>query len=402
MPAGRAACRLPRSTSWARSRSESMCMSVLRVPAAATATSTPTPRPSWAAARQRRAYAGPGDRRDPAGPAGARRAARRRSARCSSAAARRPCCRPADLAAILRAIDAEFGLAAGAEVTTEANPESVDRAGAGRAAGGRVHQDLARHAERGRRTCCAVLDRAHTPGRAEQCVAWARAERVRARQPGPDLRHAGGERARTGSDRCAARSAAGPDHVSGLRADRRGGHQAGGQDQARRAARRRTTTRWPTATWPPTSCSPRAGLNWYEVSNWAAGPGSACRHNLLYWTGGNWWGIGPGAHSHVGGTRWWNVRHPAAYAGRLAGGHQPRAGQGGADRRRAADRADHADHQARVRLPGRRAEPGRAGGGRGRRWRTGWPTRARSTAGRVVLTRQGRLLADAVIRDLTD
>ncbi len=57
-----------------------------------------------------------------------------------------------------------------------------------------------------------------------------------------------------------------------------------------------------------------AGLGWYEVSNWAAGPGSACRHNLLYWTGGNWWGVGPGAHSHVGGTRWWNVRHPAAYA----------------------------------------------------------------------------------------
>ena len=35
-------------------------------------------------------------------------------------------------------------------------------------------------------------------------------------------------------------------------------------------------------------------------------------HNMLYWTGGDWWGIGPGAHSHVGGTRWWNVRHPAA------------------------------------------------------------------------------------------
>ena len=50
-----------------------------------------------------------------------------------------------------------------------------------------------------------------------------------------------------------------------------------------------------------------------------------CRHNELYWTGGHWWGVGPGAHSHVGGVRWWNVKHPAAYAGRLAAGVSPAA-----------------------------------------------------------------------------
>src|SRR5262249_54637830 len=65
-----------------------------------------------------------------------------------------------------------------------------------------------------------------------------------------------------------------------------------------------------------------AGLHWYEVSNWAR-PGAACRHNLLYWRGGDWWGFGPGAHSHVGGVRWWNVRHPSAYGQRLAGGQSP-------------------------------------------------------------------------------
>ena len=66
-----------------------------------------------------------------------------------------------------------------------------------------------------------------------------------------------------------------------------------------------------------------AGLGWYEISNWAAGNGSEssrCAHNELYWTGGDWWGIGPGAHSHVGGTRWWNVRHPAAYGVRIGAG----------------------------------------------------------------------------------
>src|SRR6185437_14705811 len=65
------------------------------------------------------------------------------------------------------------------------------------------------------------------------------------------------------------------------------------------------------------------GMAWYEISNWAASDAARCRHNMLYWTGGDWWGFGPGAHSHVGGTRWWNVRHPSAYAARLAQGQSP-------------------------------------------------------------------------------
>jgi len=69
-----------------------------------------------------------------------------------------------------------------------------------------------------------------------------------------------------------------------------------------------------------------AGFEWYEVSNWATSPAAQCRHNLLYWQGGDWWGFGPGAHSHVGGVRWWNVKHPTTYAARLASGDSP--GQG--------------------------------------------------------------------------
>ncbi|MFM1864865.1 MAG: hypothetical protein RL677_645 [Actinomycetota bacterium] len=57
-------------------------------------------------------------------------------------------------------------------------------------------------------------------------------------------------------------------------------------------------------------------LAWYEISNWAK-PGHECRHNLLYWNNQNWWGYGPGAHSHIDGKRWWNVKHPANYAKRL-------------------------------------------------------------------------------------
>ena len=70
-----------------------------------------------------------------------------------------------------------------------------------------------------------------------------------------------------------------------------------------------------------------AGYHWYEVSNWARRPEDACRHNLAYWQGQDWWGVGCGAHSHVGGVRWWNLRHPRAYAQALGEGRSPAAGR---------------------------------------------------------------------------
>jgi oxygen-independent coproporphyrinogen-3 oxidase len=68
-----------------------------------------------------------------------------------------------------------------------------------------------------------------------------------------------------------------------------------------------------------------AGFDWYELSNWAKSHEARCRHNELYWTGADWLGVGPGAHAHVAGRRWWNVKHPAAYAQRLAAGESPEA-----------------------------------------------------------------------------
>jgi len=69
------------------------------------------------------------------------------------------------------------------------------------------------------------------------------------------------------------------------------------------------------------------GLNWYELSNWSRSVETRSAHNIAYWRGQDWWGFGPGAHSHVGGVRWWNVKHPTAYAGRLSQGHSPAAGR---------------------------------------------------------------------------
>jgi oxygen-independent coproporphyrinogen-3 oxidase len=139
-----------------------------------------------------------------------------------------------------------------------------------------------------------------------------------------------------------------------------------------------------------------AGLGWYEVSNWATSEAQRCRHNLLYWTGGDWWGVGPGAHSHVGGVRWWNVKHPAAYADRIAAGRSP------AHARELLDaetrRVERVLLEVRLRsgLPrglldagGLAAVPDLVA--------RGLVTEA---GDRLVLTREGRLLADAVVREL--
>jgi oxygen-independent coproporphyrinogen-3 oxidase len=144
-----------------------------------------------------------------------------------------------------------------------------------------------------------------------------------------------------------------------------------------------------------------AGLGWYEVSNWARDHTARCRHNELYWANANWWGIGPGAHSHVGGLRWWNVKHPAAYADRLAAGLHP-----------AADTelltpADQALERVMLGLRLRDGLPLTAlsEAGRARAAESvvrGLLEPAPHAAGRAVLTDRGRLLADAVIRDLTD
>lgn len=65
-----------------------------------------------------------------------------------------------------------------------------------------------------------------------------------------------------------------------------------------------------------------AGFTWYELSNWAR-PGGQCRHNIAYWKNDEWWGLGPGAHSHIENSRWWNVKHPQTYRGKIAASQNP-------------------------------------------------------------------------------
>ena len=144
-----------------------------------------------------------------------------------------------------------------------------------------------------------------------------------------------------------------------------------------------------------------AGLGWYEVSNWARTPDDACQHNLAYWRGDDWWGIGPGAHSHMGGVRWWNVKHPTAYANRLDHGESPAAGRETLD-------ADTRDME-RIMLTSRLVEGLRVDtlSAAGRKAIAGLIAQelidpVQAFAGTVVLTLKGRLLADAVTRALVD
>ena len=300
---------------------------------------------------------------------------------------------PADLGAMLGAITDEFGLATGAEVTTEANPDSVSPADlvALRAAGfTRISfgmQSAVPHV-------LAVLDRTHDPRRVPEVVRWAREAGFE--QVSLDLIYGTpGESLDDWTRTLDEALACAPDHVSAYslivedgtalaRRVRRGELPMPDEDDLADkydAADDRLTA---------------AGLGWYEVSNWARDEAARCRHNLGYWTDGDWWGVGPGAHSHVGGVRWWNVKHPVAYADRLARGVSP------AQAREVLDpesrRVERVLLQLRLRdgLPldvlepdGLAAVPALVGDGL-----------LELPADRLVLTRRGRLLADAVVRDL--
>ncbi|HUZ35058.1 MAG TPA: radical SAM family heme chaperone HemW [Streptosporangiaceae bacterium] len=304
---------------------------------------------------------------------------------------------PGDLAAILRAIGGEFGLAPGAEVTVEANPETVDERGlAALRAGGMTRISLGMQSAVPH--VLAVLDRVHEPGRPARCARWARAAGFE--HVSLDLIYGTpGESDADWRESLTAALAAGPDHISAYAlivetgtalAARIGRGEVPAPDDDAMADRYLIADEVLSA----------HGLSWYEISNWAAGEAARCRHNLLYWTGGDWWGAGPGAHSHVAGTRWWNVKHPAAYAARIAAGASPAQAREILTEReqwlervllltRLAGGCPLAD----LDQPGRAAAAGAVAGGLAQQ--------AAYAAGRLVLTRQGRLLADAVVRDLT-
>ncbi len=343
-----------------------------------------------------------------------------------------------DLARLLGDVRTTWGLDADAEVSTEANPDSVSpeylrvlaAAGFTRVSFGM--QSAVPHV-------LATLERTHDPERIGDVVGWAHDAGL---QVSLDLIYGTpGESLDDWRTSVEAAVAAGPDHVSAYALVVEAGTRMAGQvrrgelalpDEDDQATKYELADDLLTA----------AGFEWYEVSNWARrtpldGPGTpatACRHNLAYWRGDDWWGIGPGAHSYLSGPmhdprdevpdaldgpdapdtpdvsdaveraaglRWWNVKHPRRYAAALEQGHSPAAG------REVLTDADAALERVMLGVRLREGLPIADLG----------PTARRNVAGNVaagllegraavtgsaVLTRRGRLLADAVVRDLTD
>ncbi len=297
------------------------------------------------------------------------------------------------LAAVLDAVRAEFTLAADAEITTESNPESTSPAfferirSAGYTRVSLGMQSAAQHV-------LAVLDRTHTPGRAVAAAKEARAagfEHVNL-----DLIYGTpGERDSDLDASIDAVLAAGVDHVSAyalivedgtaLARRVRRGELPAPDDDVLAARYERLDARLGAA-----------GLTWYEVSNWAASDAARCRHNLGYWDGGDWLGAGPGAHSHLGGVRWWNVKHPARYADRVADGGLPAAGwESLTDEERYLERI-MLTVRLRTGLPMADLDPA----GVAKAQQIIADGRATLRDDHLVLTDQGRLLADGVVRDL--
>jgi oxygen-independent coproporphyrinogen-3 oxidase len=300
----------------------------------------------------------------------------------------------AGLAVVLAAIREHFVLAPDAEVTTEANPESTSpeffaqlrAAGFTRVSLGM--QSTAAHV-------LAVLDRVHSPGRALDAAREASAAGFA--HVNLDLIY--GTPGESDDDLLRSIEAAvdaGVDHVSGYALV-----IEDGTAMARRVRRGELTTpdndelahRYELLDAQLSA----AGFGWYEVSNWCR-PGGECRHNIGYWNGGQWWGAGPGAHGYVGATRWWNIKHPNAYAQALDAGQLPVA-----DYELLDDGIRHTeDVMLRVRLRDglpvallSQAERRRAG-------TVVDDGLATMQADRLVLTARGRLLADAVVRAVLD
>jgi putative oxygen-independent coproporphyrinogen III oxidase len=306
------------------------------------------------------------------------------------------------LADVLQTVRDTVGLAADAEVTTESNPEStspeffetIRSAGFTRVSLGM--QSAAPHV-------LAVLDRTHTPGRA--AAAAREANRAGFEHVNLDLIYGTpGEKPEDLAGTLDAVLEAGVDHVSAY---------ALIVEEGTALARRITRGDLPAPDDDVLAdryeqvdkALSAAGLHWYEVSNWATEPKAWCRHNLGYWHNADWWGAGPGAHSHVGGVRWWNVKHPARYAAMLAENKSPAAAR---ETLTTEDR-----HLERVMLelrlvdglpvevlsPDAQAEAHQAA-------TEGLLDKAALAGvngrfGRCVLTFKGRLLADAVVRRLT-
>ncbi len=293
---------------------------------------------------------------------------------------------------VLDEIKQSFGLVENAEVTTEANPDSVTPQMLSELREGgftRISLGMQSSAPK----VLQVLERTHTPGASVQAAKWA----TEAGFDHVNLDLIYGTPGESDDDLLASVDAAleaGIDHLSAYALIVEDG-----------TALSRKIQRGELPMPDDDVCADRyelidarmqaAGLPWYEVSNWAK-PGGECHHNLAYWRSQDWWGIGPGAHSHVHGNRWWNIKHPSPYAERIDQWVSPSAGT----ELLTTDQMQMEEVMLGVRLAQGIALETVSSDRVNDLVAGGLVDPAGVAQGRVQLTLAGRLLADAVIRDL--
>jgi oxygen-independent coproporphyrinogen-3 oxidase len=228
----------------------------------------------------------------------------------------------ADLVSILKKLDDRFGIQNGAEVTTEANPDSVDQTYLEALVNGGFNR-LSIGMQSAVPEVLATLERTHDPKRVRTVIAAAKSAGL---GTSVDLIYGAPNESlqqwRTSVEEALAME---PDHISAYALIVEPGTKLARQiakgelpepDEDLQADKYELADELFSA----------AGFDWYEVSNWSK-PGQSSKHNIAYWQSQDWWGFGPGAHSHMGGTRWWNVKHPSAYSAKVNSLVSPAAGR---------------------------------------------------------------------------
>jgi oxygen-independent coproporphyrinogen-3 oxidase len=302
---------------------------------------------------------------------------------------------PVDLGRVITAIGDRFELAPNAEITTEANPDTVtpDKLEQLRAAGiNRISfgmQSAATHV-------LAALDRTHNPDNVRAAVEGARAAGFD--EVSVDLIYgAPGESISDWEQTLDSALGLAISHISAYALIVEQGTKLGAQVKRGDVVMPdddETADKYLLADEKFLA----AGFDWYELSNWSK-PGSQCRHNMAYWNGDNWWGAGPGAHSHINGRRFWNVKHPNAYKEKMASTGNPMHEQEILDAQAIKSEATMLQIRLREGISTDGLDStvltniqGYVDGG--------FLDPIARKGGRVVLTRTGRLIADRIVREI--
>ena len=293
---------------------------------------------------------------------------------------------------------ASFGVTEFAEVTTEANPDNVDEEYlATLAKGGFTRVSIGMQSAVP--AVLATLDRTHNPENVEKAVRSAKAAGL---QTSVDLIYGTpGESLEDWRTSVEAALALDVDHVSAYSLIVEPGTKLAQQIKNGKIAMPDDDEHAEKYELADQLFSD-SGFQWYEVSNWSKSPDTRSAHNLAYWQSNDWWGFGPGAHSHVGGTRWWNVKHPASYAERLVSGNSPAlAREVLADDTRLTERillelrtVDGLAIEVVKQLNPNASKP------ISQAIADGLLDPAAALRGQLILTIKGRLLADGLVRDL--